>query len=137
MRGSLLLSLVTLALAHGATGCAGSPSLFSSPSAPAGLARERRVLGAAELGALGASNAYEAVRLARTHLGLGSELLEPRQGVRVYVDGLPVFSASELRRMPASWIADVEFLDAAEATRWLGAGHPSGAILISTWGIRR
>jgi hypothetical protein len=136
MRRIPLLTLAVVSLVLGAAGCVSGPARLE-PSRPVGPARQRRVVGAAELGAMRVPNAYEAVRVARARLGVPSEAFEPRQGIRVYIDGVPVVRAAELRRLPIEWVADVEYLPAEAATSWLGAGHSGGAILVSTWAGRR
>ena len=50
----------------------------------------------------------------------------------VYVDGSRYGTPGELRNIPATEVASMRFLSAAEATNRYGTGHPHGAILVNT-----
>lgn len=49
----------------------------------------------------------------------------------VYLDGIRFGKDADLRTLPVSDIATLQFLDASSATQRFGTGHPHGAILLT------
>jgi hypothetical protein len=81
-----------------------------------------------QLQRLAVATAYEAIQQLRPAPLSASQL----QGMRVYLNRQPLANLRQLRSVPVQVVTDIRFLDATEATKWLGEGHPSGAILVST-----
>jgi hypothetical protein len=89
-------------------------------------------IGPEELENLGQLDAYEAVqRLRPQWLRVrGSSSFNQRQGVRLYVDGVPRGYAGELASFRADIVESMRFLDGREATTRYGTDHGNGAILV-------
>jgi hypothetical protein len=59
---------------------------------------------------------------------------EQRRGVRVYVDGILLGGAGDLRTLDVRAIHAARFLDSREATTRFGTNHAEGAIVVTTVG---
>ncbi len=108
----------------------------SSGGAPSG---SRDVLTEQQLSAYTHLNAYDAIRQTRPQWlrsGRGQSSLiqssQDRRGIRVYVDGVPMGDAAALRTIDTRTVAEMQFLDAREATLKYGTNHSEGAILVTT-----
>jgi hypothetical protein len=112
--------LAVMALA----GCASGGSRESG-----GSSRSRNVITAEEIASANVNNVYQLVERLRPHF------LRPRgpaEELVVYVDNIPVGGVRALGDVNISRVREVRFLDSREATQRFGAGHRSGAILVST-----
>lgn len=122
LRGQGLAILVGLA-----AGCATGSAARSSAS---------DVLTRAEIDESTAENAYDAVRQLRPQYLRGRALVSveyPSASVPiVYVDGLFRGDLSSLRAILVHDIAEIQFIDASDATTRWGTGHPAGVIHVVT-----
>jgi hypothetical protein len=94
-----------------------------------GTSRSRNVITAEEIASANVINVYQLVERLRPHF------LRPRgpaEELVVYVDNIPVGGVPALGDVSISRVREVRFLDSREATQRFGAGHRSGAILVST-----
>lgn len=62
----------------------------------------------------------------------GLDSFEESNEVVVYVDNTRRGGIDELRRLNATEVGEIRYLDSREATTQFGAGHPSGAIFLLT-----
>jgi len=62
----------------------------------------------------------------------GLDSFEASNEVVVYVDGTRMGGPEELRRLNATEVGEIRYLDSRQATTQFGAGHPSGAIFLLT-----
>jgi hypothetical protein len=130
------------------------PISFKGSRGAGGLPSGRDHIGAAEIIAFGATNAYEAVTLMRPEWTLirgvqslaqgldpvevagrgeivsGTPLPSEASMIQVYVDDLNIGGIEELRSIEVSLIRDIYFFDAVKATARWGGRNPHGAILI-------
>ena len=101
-----------------------------------GPRRSSRVLTADEIAEGAANTAYEAVQFARPRWLTGRQ--SPMGGSRnpsqpvVYLDGLLFGDLSELRRIRATEVERMEYLNPSDATIRFGTNHDGGAILVTT-----
>lgn len=117
--------VLALALALGATGCAGGGA-GGGASRPAGSSADRIV--EAELETSYQLSALEAVQRLRPRW------LQTRTGTlpQVHVDGNPMGGAENLDALRAADIQDMRYLNAADATTRFGTNYVSGVILVTT-----
>lgn len=123
-RGRLRLLLAALALA----GCASGGGSSGGGS--------RDVVTEAQLANMEALNAFEALqRLKPAWLRSRgtSTLTDPaREGIRVYLDRVPVGDTEALKTVPVRTVQEIRFLDSRMATLEFGTDHGLGAILVTT-----
>lgn len=62
----------------------------------------------------------------------GLDSFEESNEVVVYIDNTRRGGINELRRLNATEVGEIRYLDSREATTQFGAGHPSGAIFLLT-----
>lgn len=62
----------------------------------------------------------------------GLDSFEESNEVVVYIDGTRMGGPEELRRLNATQVGEIRYLDSRQATTQFGAGHPSGAIFVLT-----
>lgn len=128
------LALVALSLAVAA--CASAPPASTSrPSLRVGGARDP--ITAAEIARIDAADAWDVVRTLRGGYlnSRGITSLRRADGgawPAVFVDGMYVGTAAELRGIPARSIHEVRFLNAGDAMQRYGAGHAAGVIQVTT-----
>ncbi|MBA3560037.1 MAG: hypothetical protein H0W30_15730 [Gemmatimonadaceae bacterium] len=124
---SLRSLVVLLAIA-----CAGAPP------APSRIDRSsaREWVSGEEIAASQATNMAEAIRLLRPTWLRARGPQSIRTSVSpypvVYMDGLRVGEPSSLRDIPCMTVAEVRFINAADATTRWGTGHATGVIHVTT-----
>ena len=62
----------------------------------------------------------------------GPDSFEASNEVVVYIDGTRMGGIGELRRLNATEVAEIRYLDSRQATTQFGSGHTSGAIFLLT-----
>ena len=132
MKRQALLPLFFISLGFILSSCATSGSAGSRGSA--------NTLTAEEIAEVEALTAYEAVQYARPlwlrpralHAGATPAMGSERAGPMVYLDGVRVGTADELRRLRADRVVVMEYLSPSDATNRFGTNHESGAILVTT-----
>lgn len=99
------------------------------------------VLTASQLEDYSHLNAFDAIRRIRpqwlrNNRGQSSILdsSSERRGLRVYVDGMLLGGADDLKSLEVRAIHDVHFLNAREATVRFGTDHAEGALVVRTAG---
>jgi hypothetical protein len=126
LRRCLAAGMFTLTAA--ADGCVTAVPA-SAHDAPGHFDVGPRVIVSAQLGQLSVATAYEALQQLRPAPLSASQL----QRMSVYLNRQPLANVRQLRSVPVQAVTEIRFLDPSEATKWLGNGHPSGAILVSTF----
>lgn len=131
MRTPWLRGAVLAALTLAAGACATVP-----PATISTHAEERDAVHEHDLARHERLDTFQALQRLRPHWLSSrgqSALVEPaREGVRVYLDGMPGGDVSFLRRIPVSTVGEIRFLDSRQATLRFGTGHASGALLVTT-----
>jgi hypothetical protein len=86
-------------------------------------------------------NAFDAIRQTRPQWlrntrGQSSlrQSSSDRRGLRVYVDGVLLGGAADLRSLEVRAIHEARFLDSRQATTRFGTNHAEGAIVVTTVG---
>ncbi len=102
-------------------------SACAASSQAGGPARDRNRITAAEMEAVNARTAMDAVRRLR------SSWLRGVGGARpvVYVDNIRMGGLEVLERMAVEDISELRFMSGPDATTRYGTGHMGGAILVS------
>lgn len=113
------------------TACASSPSGTGAVS-PA--SRARNFITQEEIRAAASPTALDAVRALRPAwlTKRGPQSVSYEADIVVYLDRARLGGVEALREIAAGTITSLEFLDAAAANYRFGAGHPYGAIIVST-----
>ncbi len=62
----------------------------------------------------------------------GLDSFEESNEVVIYIDNTRMGGPNELRRLNATEVGEIRYLDSREATTQFGTGHPSGAIFVLT-----
>jgi hypothetical protein len=122
--GSVLA--LAVAMVASVSGCA-SAGMRSRP-----VPVRDNILPGSEVLQTGAQNALRAIELARPKW-LASETVGLASGadrVQVYVESTRYNDPSDLQRVSATTVREVEFLNGSEATTRFGRGHSAGAILV-------
>jgi hypothetical protein len=89
-----------------------------------------------ELANLDVQNALDAVRRLRpsflqTHGGQSTSVTLGPQDVVVYVDNTRMGGPSALAQIPIHEVKEIQYLSGTDATQRFGAGHGSGAIIVT------
>lgn len=96
----------------------------------------RHLLASAELRSVEGLDAFEAIRRLKpswlTGRGVSTLVAPEREGLKVYLDGMPHGDLRTLKRMSIRTIEEIRLLDSRQATTRYGIGHPDGALEIST-----
>ena len=131
MRKHVLLPLIFVGLALILSSCATTGASGSRGSG--------NKLTAEEIAEVSANTAYEVVEIARRQwlrqraLRTGSnQAMGSQEGAVVYLDGVRIGDVSELRRIRATVVAEMEYLSPSDATNRFGTNHDQGAILVTT-----
>lgn len=130
VRSVLVIGVAAAALT--VSGCAGTSR--SDDASPA--AGDRNVLAEAELSTARDLDMYQALQRLRPAWlrvrSTGSIEHAGSEGVRVYVDRIPLGGVEVLRGIAVQTVQQVRYLGGADATLQFGTNHGSGAILITT-----
>lgn len=92
------------------------------------------VISAEEIAATNVATAFEVVERLRPQFlrtrGPTSALLETR--ITVFQDNMNLGSIEMLRQIRAADVQEIRYLNASDATTRFGAGHPAGAIVVTS-----
>jgi hypothetical protein len=125
-----LLLAATLALT---TVACGSSTPRTGQAGPGG---DRNVILAEEIVQVENATALDVVQRLRPHFlqrrGPTSITQQDNTYPVIYIDGLRRGDVNELRQIPASTIARIEYISASDATTRWGTGHTAGVIAVST-----
>jgi len=135
IRLSVMLPLVA------ASSCAHSlADVAPAPSQTTLVPTDRALLTRAEIERTGARTALDAVRTRRPEMlrYRGPNMpARPAAEPAVYVDGMRESGGlAALSNLPSSVVWEIRFFNAQDATIRYGAGHGSGAVLVSTLSAR-
>lgn len=103
-------------------------------SAQEKVRRDPNVVTTEEIRTAHQRDAYDLVRSLRPRwLRPGGGISINRgSSLKVFLDGMPLGELSELRRIDATLVVEMEYLDGPAATGRYGTGHAAGAILVRT-----
>ncbi len=113
------------------TACAASPS---GTGLPGSSSRARNYITQEEIRGAASTTALDAVRALRPAwlVKRGPQSISYEADIVVYLGRARMGGVEALREIAAGTITSLEFLDAAAANYRFGAGHPYGAIIVST-----
>jgi hypothetical protein len=124
--------LVAATLALTIAACGGS----TPRAGQAGPGGDRNVILAEEIIQVENATAMDVVQRLRPHMlqrrGPTSISQQENTYPVIYIDGLRRGDINELRQIPASTVARIEYISAADATTRWGTGHTAGVIAVST-----
>lgn len=115
--------------------CTSNPAPVGDPAPASTATRHTDVITAEELAdpSIAAGDALEAVRRLRPSflMSRGASSLKNTAGsVHVSIDGAPLLTVDNLSRLRPAQIAEIRYLNAADAAQRYGASAGSGAVIL-------